>query len=133
MTAPKRRARVVVDSTGESPVVTIAPPGIQGSQDSDRQDAFRPTSLMQRVSEEIEKHPGELTKNKAAETAGGKKAHTLLAVDVLLDEGYVETKPGRNGYPVYTSVKPYRQADDPRSDQHITLGLTTIGNALSTK
>lgn len=120
-------------ATGESPVVIIAPPGTQGSQDSDRQDAFRPTSLMQRVSEEIEKHPGELTKNKAAETAGGKKAHTLLAVDVLLSEGYVETRPDRNGYRVYTSVKPYRQADDPRSDQHVNIGRVNIGNAFSSK
>jgi hypothetical protein len=126
-------ARVVVDSTGESPLVTIAPPGIQGSQDSDGQGGYRPTTLMERVSEVIEKHPGELTKNKAAETAGGKKTHTLSAVDILRSEGYVETKPGRNGHLVYTSLKPYRQADDPLSDRHVTLGLTTIGNAFSSK
>lgn len=121
-------ARVVVDSTGVLPEVTVAPPGIQGSQDSDGQGAFRPTSLMERVSEVIEQHPGELTKNKAAETAGGKKAHTLSAVDILRSEGYVETKPGRNGHPVYTSVKPYRQTDDPLSDQHVN-----IGNAFRSK
>lgn len=126
-------ARVVVDSTGDSPVVTIAPPGSQSSQDSDGQGGFRPTTLMERVSEVVEKHPGELTKNKAAETAGGKKAHTLLAVDILLSEGYVETKPGRNGYDVYTSVKPYRQTDDPLSEQHVKLGLVNFGNAFSSK
>lgn len=88
---------------------------------------------MQRVSEVIEEHPGELTKNKVAEKAGGKRQSTLSAVEILRSESYVETMPGRSGYPVYTSLKPYRQADDPLSDRHVTLGLTTIGNALSTK
>jgi hypothetical protein len=126
-------AYIVVDSTGESPIVTIAAPGIEGSQDSNGKGGFRPTTLMERVSEVIEQHPGELTKNKVAEKAGGKKQFALSAVEILLGEGYVETKPGRSGYAVYTSVKPYRQTDDPLSDQHVKLGLVNFRNAFSSK
>ena len=30
--------------------------------------------------------------------------------------------PGRNGYPVYESVKPYREKDDPLSDRYMNVG-----------
>ena len=120
-------ARIVIDSTGESPTVTIGPPNFRGGEDSGGQDAFRPTNLMQRVSEVIEKQPAELTKNKVAEKAGGKKQSTLLATDILRREGYLETTPGQSGHPVYSSVKPYRETDDPQSDRY-----ANPGNALRT-
>ena len=115
-------ARIVVDSTGESPTVTIGPPSFRGIEDSGGQDAFRPTNLMQRVSEVIEKQPAELTKNKVAEKAGGKKQSTLLAIDILRNEGYLETTRGQSGHPVYSSVKPYRETDDPQADRYANPG-----------
>ena len=54
--------------------MTIGAPSFGGGEDAGGQDAFRPTNLMQRVSEVIEQQPAELTKNKVAEKAGGKKA-----------------------------------------------------------
>ena len=60
---------------------------------------------MQRASQAIEQHPGELTKNKVAKEAGGKKQATLAAIDVLRDEGYVTTTRGRSGHDVYESVR----------------------------
>jgi hypothetical protein len=89
-------ARIIVDSTGESPVVTIGPPSCGGGEGSDKKTVFRPTNLMQRVSEVLEKQPGELTKNKAAERAGGRKEYALRAIEILLSEGHLEAKPGRN-------------------------------------
>ena len=77
---------------------------------------------MQGVSEVIEKQPAELTKNKVAEKAGGKRQSTLLAIDILRSEGYVETTPGQSGHPVYSSVKPYRETDDPQSDRYANPG-----------
>ena len=45
---------------------------------------------MQRASQVIEQHPGELTKNKVAKEAGGNKQATLAAIDILRQEGYVD-------------------------------------------
>jgi hypothetical protein len=118
-------ARIVIDSTGESPTVTIGTPHTRNDDEPVSQKAFRPTNLMQRVSIEIEEHPGELTKTKVAEKAGGKKQSTLLAVDILFREGYVTTERGRSGHPVYTLLKPYRETDDPLSDRYLN-----VGNAL---
>jgi AAA domain len=115
-------ARIVVDSTGESPTVSIGAPSFGGGEHSGGQDAFRPTNLMQRVSEVIEKQPAELTKNRVAEKAGGKRQSTLLAVDILRSEGYLETTPGKSGHSVYSSVKPYLETDDPKSDRYANPG-----------
>ena len=57
-----------------------------------------------------------------AQKAGGKKESTLLAVDILHQEGYVSSERGRSGHPVYTSLKPYRAADDPQADWKFNLG-----------
>ena len=42
---------------------------------------------MQRASQAIEQHPGELTKNKVATEAGGNKQKTLMAIDILRTGG----------------------------------------------
>jgi Bifunctional DNA primase/polymerase, N-terminal/AAA domain len=115
-------ARIVVDSTVSPPEVTVGAPGARDDEGSGGQNAFRPTSLMERASKVIEEQPAKLTKNKAAETAGGKKQSTLLAIDILLSEGYLKTEPGGNGHPVYTSEKPYRATDDPQSDRYANSG-----------
>lgn len=112
----QQAARIVVDSTVLPPRVTIEPPGVVRGEGSGTPKEFRPTNLMERVSQEIEQHPAGLTKTQAATNAGGKKKYALDAVEILLTEGYVKTEPGRNSRPVYTSVKPYREKDDPRSD-----------------
>ncbi len=49
---------------------------------------------MQRVSEVIEQHPGDLTKNQVAVRAGGRKETTLLGIDILIREGYVTSAKG---------------------------------------
>lgn len=46
----------------------------------------------------------------------GKRAALLTAVDVLEREGYFTKDPPRSGGS-YTSVKPYREANDPRSER----------------
>ena len=79
-------------------------------------------ALMQRVSEVIEQHPGELTKNKAVTMAGGKKQHTLVAFDILDREGHLKSERGRSGHNVFSSVKPYRETDDEQSDRYVKPG-----------
>ena len=115
-------ARIIVDSTVDPPRMTIGAPGAGNDKDSGGTRVFRPTSLMQRVSEVIEQHPGELTKNQAAKRAGGRKESTLLGIDVLVREGYLTSERGRSGHGVFSSVKPYREKDDERSDRYLNPG-----------
>lgn len=116
-------ARIVVDATVEPPRVTIEPPGGECSGD---REVFRPTTLMERVSQEIERHPDGLTKNQAAVKAGGKKEYALKAVEILNADGYLAKESGRGGYPVYKSDKPYRQKDDPQAASSIKQGTSSI-------
>ena len=49
----------------------------------------------------------------------GKKTYLRVAVDILTAEGSLIVGPGkRSGSRVYTSVRPYREADDPLSDSY---------------
>jgi hypothetical protein len=115
-------ARVVVDSTVSPPVVTIGAPRAPSDEEPLAEKAFRPTNLMQRISEEIEQRPAQLTKNQAVRQAGGRKETTLAAFHLLDDEGHLTSDRGRCGYPVYTVVKPYRETDDPLSDRYVKFG-----------
>jgi hypothetical protein len=84
----------------------------------DEPEDFRPTTLMERASRAVEEKPGELTKTDVVGRMGCKKQFGFTAVAILEKEEYLraEKKPRRRTV-VYTSVKPYRQEDDPRSDQ----------------
>jgi AAA domain-containing protein len=120
-------ARIIVDSTVDPPRMIIGAPGARLGEDCDGPKVFRPTNLMQRVSEAIEQQPGKFTKNKAVTMAGGKKQHTLVAFDILDREGYLKSERGQSGYTVFSSVKPYRETDDEQSDRYVK-----PGNALRT-
>ena len=91
--------------------------GKQG--DAGRADDFRPTNLMERVSRHVEAHPGECTKDRLTKEVTGKKTSLLMAVDILTDDGFLIVETGkRSGSRVYTSVRQYREADDPLSDSY---------------
>ncbi|MGZ4524857.1 MAG: bifunctional DNA primase/polymerase [Mycobacterium sp.] len=115
-------ARIVVDSTTEPPTVAIGAPNYRCEEGAGAPQPFRPTALMQRVSEGIEQQPGKLTKTKAAIAAGGRRQLALLAFDVLEREGYLTSERGRSGHPFYSVVKPYREKDDPLSDRYVDSG-----------
>ena len=99
-------ARITVDATTAPPVVTIAPP-----QDASAAP-FRPTHLMQRLSDVIEQQPGLLTRTHAAGQVIGKKEHKLRAVNLLVIEKWVEGRKGPGRHEVLWSIRPYREADD---------------------
>jgi len=110
-------ARIVIDSTDGPTLITVWPPGNNG--DAGQADDFRPTTLMERVSRHVEAHPGECTKDGLTKEVTGKKTSLRLAVDILTAEGFLIVGPGkRSGSRVYTSVRPYREADDPLSDSY---------------
>jgi hypothetical protein len=55
----------------------------------------RPTKLMERLSKLITDHPG-LTQNSLKEAVGGKREYLKLALQLLIDEEYVEVRIGPN-------------------------------------
>jgi len=73
----------------------------------------RPTWLMEAASKVIEATPG-LTKNAVVTSVGKNRPHTILAIEILVSEGYVEAKPGPNRSQLHRSGRPYRQAEDPK-------------------
>lgn len=76
---------------------------------------FRPTTLMQRVSEELEK--GEpLGKAALRRAVKGRNEYVDIAIRVLEHEGFIS--PGSDGY---QSVKPFRENDDAPADAHHTM------------
>ena len=76
-------------------------------------DQFRPTALMERVSRYLEMHPGEAdrTGSKVRRGVKGRDANKLDALNVLVAEGFVATKPGARSATIFTSVKPFRNGE----------------------
>lgn len=104
-------ARVLVDGTMPGRIhVTVNAPSV----DTDDDGQFRPSGYMERVSRALEDASESLTFNKIAEAVEGKRSVVQAAVTALVDEGYVERKDGPRNSKLHTSVKPYREADDPK-------------------
>ena len=71
-------------------------------------DGFRPTFLMERVSERLEAQVERKSQRWIEENVTGKGTVIRKALEVLVDEGYVGHEAGRG----YLSVRPYREADE---------------------
>jgi hypothetical protein len=74
-------------------------------------DAFRPTTLMERVSIRLEGEVEARTQTWVEQNVTGKKPALRKALSVLADEGYVAREETKRGH-YFTSLRPYRQADD---------------------
>lgn len=122
-------AVVTVDSTGPSPVVTIAPPDKLASETPggvEETGPFRPTTLMERASKVLEDSDKSLSKTALAQATGGKTETTKYAVQVLADEGYIAGDDST--YTKYTVVTPYREDSDPVLNPSGTEGTTSLPN-----
>ena len=86
--------------------------GIVGASGAGR--PFRPTVLMETVSRHLENHPGpaDRTGRQIREAVKGKNETIRDALDLLVSERYVTTEAGSRGATVYTSYRPYREADE---------------------
>lgn len=75
--------------------------------------SFRATVLMERVSRYLETHPGaaDRTARQVRTHVDGKEQALLAAADMLVVEGFVKAEAGPRNATVYTSVKPFREAD----------------------
>lgn len=87
--------------------VTLEPPEAESSE-------FRPTVLMERLSEAIEKSPG-LTTNDLLGAVKGKTDAKRIALRLLVDEGYVRVDREGQARRHYVET-PYRESEGPRTE-----------------
>lgn len=109
-----RIATVNVDSTrADKPILfTFKAPVKQAG-------TFRPTAVMEQVSKFVEeKNKAGIKPQRKSFDALGRNAKVLqTAIDLLLAEGYIKREKGKHGALPTTSLRPYRQKDDPLSDR----------------
>lgn len=112
-------ARIVVDATEPGrTVVTVEGPSSRVGETSTDPEAFRPTALMERASLHLEGLSEPASAQAVATATGGRKQYAVEALDLLVVEGFVERTDGPRGSKLHASVRPYRQALDPRSDRY---------------
>jgi len=116
-------AKVTIDSrNGGVPLVTIEAPELSPT---DTPAQFRPTWLMEKTSRYIELNPGAGV-GRIENGVGGAKKHITSALAVLVAEGYVRISEAPGGKLPHTSIRPYRQAEDPLSDQYPGDGKVSV-------
>lgn len=97
---------LVVDSRTPIVEVSIEPP-------HERSDDFRPTVLMQRISDALAKH-GPLSQTKIRAVVGGQAQAASKALTLLVLDGYVSE--GDSKHP-HQLIKPYAPPESESSDQ----------------
>ncbi|MGC2374259.1 MAG: hypothetical protein WA484_10330 [Solirubrobacteraceae bacterium] len=75
--------------------------------DTEDRAAFRPTTIMRRVSEAIEQDEG-LTRRAIRTTIGGRAEYVDLAIELLVSEGYIEAHKDGQAHR-HQSIRPYRE------------------------
>jgi hypothetical protein len=87
----------------------LLPPAAPAEGDDSGQNRWRPTGLMERVSNLVEKAREPLSKNNIETTVAGKRDYVRLALSALVEEGYVEAVTGPKNAIVHRSLKPFRE------------------------
>lgn len=115
-------ARVVVDSTTEGTIRITVEPYVDANGPAEsattQPGGWRPTALMEKVSLHMEAAKEPQTGRNVTDGVPGKAAHVRRAVDVLVDEGYMERYSGPRNSQLHRLVRPYEQATDPKSDKY---------------
>jgi AAA domain-containing protein len=70
-------------------------------------DPFRPTVLMQRVSDELERHDEPVTRQTVKTNVKGKDKFVIQAIDCLIQEGHVGEQAGERGSRLLSLIKPF--------------------------
>jgi hypothetical protein len=82
---------------------------------------------MERASKYLEDESGPLSRTNLLVGIGGKKEYAVVALDVLISEGYV-TRVEKGQKHLHTSVRAYRQSEDPLSESYIQPGPGSAEN-----
>jgi hypothetical protein len=75
-------------------------------------DIFRPTGLMEKVSDYLERWDGPASRKQIETDVKGKAKWIRRAVDVLVAEEYAVEVPGERGARMVKHVRPFREADE---------------------
>jgi hypothetical protein len=107
---------MIVDSTDEAGIkVTLQAPKGTPAGEPTTWDMVRRTGVMETVSTTLESFPDGLTSKQVREHVKCRREYALDALKVLKAEKYVKSEPypARSNYPLWVSVRPYRQEMDP--------------------
>lgn len=85
-----------------------------GSSPEQSDAGFRPTVLMQRVSEYVEQHPG-LSGRSIVAAVKGRNEHKRLALELLIQEGYIVRERSGSAQ-LHKSDHPFRADENPQPD-----------------
>ena len=81
-----------------------------------REQPWRPTVLMDKVSRYTEERNGDLpSRNQVEAGVGGNREYVRQAIDLLLAEGFLREEPGARNARLLVSVKPFRKPEDDES------------------
>lgn len=120
-------ARVIVDSTGPVPTFTVEPwKGHDATAGAPGR--WRPTALMEALSKALEAAEKPLSFRALDGVVRGKADHKRTALVELEDGGHIAiTRTSRGNH--HRSLKPYRQTDDPLSDNGAEARDTLAGSS----
>jgi hypothetical protein len=122
-------ARIVVDSRdGDKIRVSVEPPStipVAERPESELSGVFRPTGLMEKVSRFLEIN-GPQSLRGIRETLNGSNSFKDMAAEQLVKEGFADEQSGPRNARMFTSIRPYREADDPHSDRFQGGDMTTV-------
>jgi len=100
--------RLLLDATGDSVTYKIEP-----DQSHTEDGRFRPTVLMQKVSIYLELHGGPASTNEIKKSVTGKDKAVDTALQTLVEDVYVKQEQGPRRAVLYTSIRPYREDEEP--------------------
>ncbi|HEU5084458.1 MAG TPA: bifunctional DNA primase/polymerase, partial [Acidimicrobiales bacterium] len=112
-------ARVVIDSTGGSIEVHVEAPHRTVDSDPEAAKTWRPTVLMQKVSDFLEHAVAGVSQTTIEEGLGGTRDHVRKALALLVAEGFVEVESGPRNARLHSLSRPYFADEDPESDTYV--------------
>lgn len=123
----REAARIDVDSTDPQHMrVQIHQPNMMPVSDgeADVGHVDRPTGLMEKISRLVEASGDELSQTTIIsllkdDGSSARKTTVLTAIRLLIEGGYMSSRGGRYNQCLYSSIRPYRQIDDPKSDAYV--------------
>ena len=123
----REAARIDVDSTDPQHMrVQIHQPNMMPVSDGEPDGGHvdRPTGLMEKISRLVEASGDELSQTTIIsllkdDGSSARKTTVLTAIRLLIEGWYMSSRGGRYNQCLYSSIRPYRQIDDPKSDAYV--------------
>ena len=100
--------RLVLDATTPGQITYRIDP-----DKSHDEGAFRPTALMEKVSRQLEHETQPLSTKQIEDIKLGKADYVRKALTALTEDGYIRREEGPRGAILYTSIRPFVEADQP--------------------